>query len=367
MSTEEQKLAEIRLRIDAIDSELQVLLNKRAQCAMDVAKVKLDARKNPNDPVVFYRPEREAQVIRGVIERNTGPLRGDQMAHLIREVMSACLSLEQTLKVAFLGPEGTFTQAAALKQFGGAIETVPCATIDKIFEAVDTDTCRYGLVPIENSTEGAVNRTLDCLANTRLKICGEVELPIRLHLLAQDGVDFSQIEKVCAHQQALAQARIWLDTHLPNVPRVAVSSNGEAASMAEKDSSIAAIAGEIAIKSYAVVALANNIEDLHDNTTRFVVVGAESVAPSGKDKTCLMASARNESGALLKLLAPFSEAGINMTRLISRPSPTETWAYVFFVEFEGHIEDSDIASIVAGLEKSSFTIKHLGSFPEAAF
>lgn len=367
MSTEEQKLGEIRKKIDAIDAQLQSLLNQRAQCAMDVATVKLEARKDPSEPVVFYRPEREAQVIRRVMERNEGPLRAEQVAHLIREVMSACLALEETLNVAFLGPDGTFTQAAALKQFGAAVETVPCASINKIFEAVEDGSCRYGVVPIENSTEGPVNITLDCLANSRLKICGEVELPIHLHLMALRDVDITSVSKVCAHQQALAQARHWLDQNMPNVPRVAVSSNGEAAAMAAKDSSIAAIAGDVAMSSYPLVSLSKNIEDLHDNTTRFVVVSAGEVSGSGKDKTCLMVSARNESGALLTLLQPFSEAGINMTRLISRPSRTETWAYVFFVEFEGHIEDGKIASIIDGLESTAFTIKHLGSYPEAAF
>lgn len=367
MSANEQKLAGIRQQIDAIDKQIHDLLNQRARCAQDVAEVKLAALNDGQDTAVFYRPEREAQVLRAVIERNNGPLPGDQVAHIFREIMSSCLALEEPLRVAYLGPKGTFTQAAARKQFGAAAQAVPYASVDRIFAAVERDECGYGVVPVENSTEGMVNHTLDCLANSKLTICGEVEIPIHLHLLTRKGAAAAGITKICAHQQALAQARHWLDSHYLEVQRVEVASNGEAARMASEHDHIAAVAGDLAVSEYDLAVLERHIQDRQTNTTRFLVVAKQAVPVSGKDKTSIMVSARNEPGALLNLLKPFNDNGINMTRLTSRPSHTENWAYVFFMEFEGHHEDPAIRAILDELEAKAYAIKLLGSFPVAVF
>ncbi len=367
MFSDEQKLAKIRQQIDTLDQQIHTLLNQRAECAMAVAEVKQAAVSEGGTPPVFYRPEREAQVLRSVIDRNEGPLLGDQVAHIFREIMSACLALEKPLDVAFLGPKGTFTQAAAIKQFGHAAITKPYASVDRVFRAVESGECNYGVVPVENSTEGVVNHTLDCFSSSSLTICGELEIPIALHLMIGVNTDLESVSKICAHQQALAQARNWLDNHYPHLERVAVSSNGEAAELAAKDPAIAAIAGDIALDSYNVIAAFKNIEDCNNNTTRFFVISPQLISGSGNDKTCLMVSTRNEPGALFNLLQPFNDAYINLTRLTSRPSRTENWAYVFFIEFEGHESDSVISQIISTLEAKSYAIKSLGSFPKAVF
>lgn len=367
MSADDDKLAAIRQKIDTIDSQIHSLLSQRAACAMDVAKIKLAAVENHAEAAVFYRPEREAQVLRAVIERNDGILPGAAVAHIFREIMSACLALEKPLNVGYLGPKGTFTQAAAFKQFGHAANAIPYSSVDRIFKAVESGECSYGVVPIENSTEGVVNHSLDCLSASPLSICGEVEIPIALHLLAGIDSSVSIPTKICAHQQALAQARQWLDKHYPNIERVAVASNGEAAQMAAAQPDIWAIAGDLAVSEYGLRKVASNIEDRASNTTRFFVISGQRVMPSGRDKTCLMVSARNEPGALFNLLKPFNEHHINMTRLVTRPSRTENWAYAFFMEFEGHQDDSLIAAIIEQLEANSYAIKRLGSFPSAVF
>ena len=362
---EDTRLAAIRQRIDAIDRQLQTLLNDRARCAQAVAEVKQAAAKDAEAPV-FYRPEREAQILRDIIDRNEGPLPGEQVAFIIREIMSACLALEQPLQVAYLGPKGTFSQAAAIKQFGHAARLQPCTGVKQIFAAVETGQCDYGVVAVENSTEGVVNHTLDCLVSSPLTICGELELAIELKLLLAPGAAMSSVKRICAHQQALAQSRNWLASQYPQIEQLAVSSNAEAAAMAQQDTSVAAVAGAIAAEAYGLHCVAANIQDSAANTTRFLVIARQPVPPSGNDKTCLMVSARNEAGALYNLLKPFNDAGINMTCLTSRPSRTENWAYVFFMEFEGHTEQPEVAAIIAELEAHSYAIKNLGSFPVAA-
>lgn len=367
MSADDDKLAVIRSKIDTIDAHIHQLLSERAACAMDVAKIKLAAVDNQAEAAVFYRPEREAQVLRAVIERNDGILPGEAVAHIFREIMSACLALEKPLNVAYLGPKGTFTQAAAFKQFGHAANAMPYSSIDRVFKAVESGECSYGVVPIENSTEGVVNQSLDCLSASPLSICGEVEIPISLHLLASPSAQAKEPEKICAHQQALAQARQWLDRHHPSVERVAVASNGEAAQMAAADTHVWAVAGDLAATEYGLQKRVANIEDRASNSTRFFVISAQRVLASGHDKTCLMVSARNEPGALFNLLKPFNDHQINMTRLVTRPSRTENWAYAFFMEFEGHQDDQLIADIIEQLEAKSYAIKRLGSFPAAVF
>lgn len=363
-------LDQLRQEIDQIDSQIHSLLNQRARCAEQVAHTKLkefEQRHGDADlsKVLFYRPEREAQVLRKVIERNEGPLSGQTVARIFREVMSACLALEKPMEVAYFGPEGTFTQAATIKHFGQAVVGLPQANIASVFAQVESGQCHYGVVPVENSTEGMVSHTLDNFMDSPLKICGEVELRIQLHLLVNETADAAGITSICAHQQALAQARNWLDNNWPGVERIAVASNAEAAIMAQQDSSIAAIAGAIAAEQYGLMKLAENIEDYANNTTRFLIIGQQRVAASGSDKTSLIVEANNKPGALFKLLEPFHTAGVSLTRIDTRPSRTDTWSYVFFIEFEGHQQDALIAAILMELEESSRVLKILGSYPVA--
>lgn len=361
-------LDQVRADIDAIDRDIQALINRRAECAQRVAEIKVSeaqARGESGEDVVYYRPEREAQVLEGIIERNPGPLDGASVAYIFREIMSACLALERPLHVAYLGPEGTFTQAATIKHFGHAAICVPQTTIDTVFSQVQSGECNYGVVPVENSTEGMVSHTLDNFMDSSLKISGEVELRIGHHLLVASHTIGEDITRICAHQQALGQCRNWLDQHWPNVEREAVSSNGEAARMAAETPGVAAVAGDMAAELYQLQTLASHIEDYADNTTRFLIIGREEVQPSGHDKTSIIVSSRNKPGALFTLLEPFRRGNVSLTRIDTRPSRTEKWAYVFFIEFEGHIKDKNIATIVAELEEQSIMLKPLGSYPQA--
>lgn len=351
----------LRNQIDELDQQLQDLLNERATLAHKVAEVKTATDPNP----VFYRPEREAQVLRRVKERNQGPLDGETMARFFREVMSACLALEQRMKVAFLGPEGTFTQQAALKHFGHAVESLPLGAIDEVFREVESGAANYGVVPVENSTEGVVNHTLDTFMTSSLKICGEVELRIHHHLLAGEHTRQDKVTRVYSHQQTLAQCRQWLDAHMPGVERIAVSSNAEAARRLKDEWNALAIAGEMAEELYDLTAVQRNIEDRPDNTTRFIIIGRQDTPASGCDKTSLMISGKNRPGLLFEVLSPFRDQGINLTRLESRPSRTANWSYVFFVDCEGHKEDATLQTVLDKLEAAGNTIKLLGSYPKA--
>jgi chorismate mutase/prephenate dehydratase len=353
-------LQPIRRRIDELDIEIQRLINERAKAAQAVAKAKLDWDENTH----FYRPEREAEVLRRVKARNEGPLGDEEMARLFREIMSACLALEQPLNIAFLGPEGTFTQAAALKHFGHSVRTQSQATIPEVFQEVESGSCHYGVVPVENSTEGVISHTLDMFLSSPLSICGEVTLRINHHLLSKQG-SLKQVQTVYSHQQSLAQCRGWLDRHVPGAARVAVGSNAEAARRAAAESGCAAIAGETAAEIYGLSALARNIEDEPGNTTRFLVVGHQSVAPSGDDKTSLLLSTRNEAGGLYRLLEPLAQHGISMTRIESRPSRRGVWDYVFFVDIVGHQSDGGIAPSLEVLRRVAGMYRVLGSYPRA--
>lgn len=374
MSDSSSELERIRGEIDRIDLELQRLLNQRAQCAAQVAEVKkrelahlgADVQESAATGLSFYRPEREAQVLRRVMERNTGPLPAQEVAHIFREIMSACLALEKPMTIAFLGPEGTFTQAAAIKHFGRAVLSRPLATIDAVFDEVECGDADYGVVPVENSTEGMVTHTLDNFIKSNLKICGEVELSIRLHLLGASGCELSAVKRICAHQQALAQCRGWLDKNWPHIERVPTSSNGEAARCAAADVTTVAVAGDMARETYDLVKLASNIQDFANNTTRFLVVGREQVRPSGKDKTSIIVSTHNKPGALFRLLEPFQREQLMLTRIDTRPSHSETWTYLFFVEFEGHQEQQRVAAVLRELEEQTVMLKILGSYPQAA-
>ncbi len=358
-SSSGDRLHDLREQIDRIDEKLQELISERAGCAQDIAKIKQqDGDSN------FYKPEREVDVLRRVIARNRGPLVGEEMARLFREIMSACLALEMPMKIAFLGPEGTFTQAAALKHFGHSVTTLPLGGIADVFREVESGAAQFGVVPIENSTEGVINHTLDMFMGSPLRICGEVELRIHHHLLGK-GKSLKGVKRVLSHQQSLAQCREWLDANLPSVERVAVASNAEAARMASRDAKVLAIAGSSAAEIYGLRTLVSNIEDEPDNTTRFLIVGRLDPQPSGEDKTSLLISAPNRSGSLIGLLEPFSRHGINMTRIESRPSRRGLWEYVFFVDVDGHMQEEAVRQALADLEKGSSFIKWLGSYPKA--
>lgn len=359
--SDESKLADLRAQIDGIDRQIQDLINQRAACAQKVAEVKQAAADGKE--VQYYRPEREAQVLRAVMERNAGPLPNEDMGKLFREIMSCCLALEKPLSVAFLGPEGTFTHAAALKHFGHFVTAQPLAAIDEVFREVASGQAKYGVVPVENSTEGMVNHTLDSFVDSPLYISGEVKLRIHHHLLSAGTLPVDQIKRVYAHQQSLAQCRKWLDSHCPQIERVAVGSNGEAARLAAEEQGVAAIAGDMAAERYQLQKLAENIEDRPDNTTRFLVIGADVVPPSGEDKTSLLVSVKNKPGALYHVLEPFHRHDVSLTRLETRPSSSGTWAYVFYIDFEGHIEDERVKAVISEISPDAVEIKHLGSYP----
>jgi chorismate mutase/prephenate dehydratase len=352
-------LEELRKRIDVLDEQIQRLINERAACASEVADVKLAEDGDTH----FYRPEREVAILRRVSERNTGPMPAEEMVRLFREIMSACLALEKPLTIAYLGPEGTFTQAAALKQFGHSVNTLAMDGIDDVFREVEAGTADYGVVPVENSTEGVVRHTLDLFQLSHLHICGEVQLRIHHHLLVKDP-DVA-ITRVLAHQQALAQCHAWLETNLPHAEHVAVASNAEAARLVSTEPGAAAIASENAADLYGLAVKTRNIEDEPDNTTRFLVIGKQAALPSGNDLTSLLISIRNKPGVLYTMLEHIARHGVSMTRIESRPSRKGVWDYVFFIDVEGHREDAPVAAVLEALEKETFAIKVLGSYPRA--
>ena len=366
MSKLEQQLKLLRDEIDGIDQQVLKLVSQRAVCAQRVAEAKQQFSDTEQD-AVFYRPEREAQVLRRIMERNEGPLGDEEVARIFRQVMSSCLALEQPMHIAFLGPQGTFTQAAAIKHFGGSVISVPLASIDEVFREVESGAAHYGVVPIENSTEGMVHHTLDMFRQSELKICGEVELRIHQQLLAAEGVDLDDVSRIYSHQQSLAQCRRWLDARYPGVERVAVSSNAEAARRAaeEKDANVVAIAGDMAAELYDLNVVVDSIEDQPDNTTRFLVVGHQLSGPSGKDKTSMLVAAREKPGALYQLLEPFHRYGISLTRLETRPSGVATWGYIFYIDCEGHYSDDKLQAVMKELADEAIELKLLGSFPQA--
>jgi chorismate mutase/prephenate dehydratase len=355
-------LGNIRDSIDSIDARIHALLNERARFAQLVGISKATSGK----AVDFYRPEREAEVLRMALRRNQGPLRDEEIARLFREIMSACLAQQEPLKVAFLGPEGTFTQAAVLKHFGSSVRALPLPAIDEVFHEVEGGIADFGVVPIENSSEGTVNHTLDMFLSSALKICGEVELRIN-HSLMGKMSHIDAVKRVCAHSQALAQCRGWLDDQLPDVERVGVSSNAEGARRARDERGTAAIASRAAAEIYGLNLLANEIEDRQDNTTRFLVVGRKLFSASGVDRTTLLVSGADtdDSGALFRLLEPLAEHRVNMTRIESRPSRKRKWDYVFFIDVEGHVSDPPVAKALAALEERASLFKVLGSYPRA--
>jgi len=353
------ELLNLRDQIDELDKKIQQLISERARIAEKVA-----IAKQQTDDSVFYRAEREAQVLRRVMERNDGPLSDEEIARLFREIMSSCLALEQVMSIAFLGPEGTFTQAAALKHFGHSIKTVPFNSIADVFREVEAGAVSYGVVPVENSTEGVINHTLDEFMSSSLNICGEVILRIHHNLLSNEE-DLSQVKKIYSHQQSLGQCRRWLDANMPQVELVDVSSNATAAKMASVEKNVAAIAGETAAEIYQLNTLVPNIEDEPDNTTRFLIIGKRETPESGEDKTSLLISTPNKTGALLGILQPFARHNISMNRIESRPSGRGTWNYVFFVDIDGHVNNEQVKQALTELEQVTTMVNVLGSFPKA--
>ena len=358
-----QDLAEIRKRINDIDERLQSLINERATIAKEVGV----AKGNLGSAVDYYRPEREAEVLRAVLERNEGPMRNEEMLRLFREIMSACLAQQEPLKIGFLGPEGTFTQTAVSKHFGHSVRALPFHSIDEVFQEVESGAADFGVVPIENSTEGSVNNTLDMFLTSPLKIAGEIELKIEQHLMS-NVAGLENIERICAHEQSLAQCRGWLREFLPHVELIGMSSNAAGARRARDEVGTAAIGPEVAADVYELKVMVNNTEDHPDNATRFLVIGRDLLAASGRDKTTVLVSTENtlgNAGVLHDLLQPFAEHGINMTRIESRPSRRKNWDYVFFIDIEGHAEESPVSNALTKLEANSSLFRVLGAYPKA--
>ncbi len=358
--SEQDKLLGIRDRIDEIDQQIQTLINQRAECAQQVAEIKIRAGETEH----FYRPEREAQVLMEIKKRNTGPLSNDAMAHLFREIMSSCLALEKPIKVAFLGPAGTYNHMASSKHFGSFVDQHPVDNIEDIFRSVETGEAHFGVAPIENSTEGVVSHTLDLLINSSLVICGEVDLRIR-HNLITNETDLKNIKRVYSHQQSLAQCRRWLDQNIPDAEHFAVRSNAEAVRIVKDEKNAAAIAGTMASEIYEVPVLCAEIEDEPDNTTRFIVIGRDQVPPSGNDRTSLLVTTGNKAGALHKLLQPLAQRNIGMSKIESRPSRQAVWEYVFFIDIDGHKDDPAVAEALSEIEHETAMIRVLGSYPKA--
>ncbi|CAH9018391.1 prephenate dehydratase [Candidatus Nitrosacidococcus sp. I8] len=362
MDGNQLQLQKIRAEIDIIDEQIQKLISDRAKLACKTAQLK----KSLDMDASCFRPEREADILRRVISRNQGPLGGKEMARLFREIMSACLALETPLTVSYLGPEGTFTEAAVLKHFGLSVNARSVTGISDIFRNVEEGLAHYGVVPVENSIEGAITHTLDEFFNTSLQICGEVELAIHHHLLSSNSA-IANIDRVYAHPQALAQCRKWLDTHLEaSCERIPVNSNGEAAQRAVNELNCAAIAGERAQKIYNLQCLASYIEDNPRNTTRFLIIGTQKITSSGNDKTSLLISGPNQPGLLYSLLRPLAENQISMTHLESRPSRCgQLWEYTFFIDLEGHQDSPSMVDALSELKKQASFFKLLGSYPKA--
>jgi len=356
-------IAALRAQIDAVDREMLALVNRRAQYARRIGELKQGAP--------AYRPEREAEILRRMDAENPGPLPGERVSGIFREVISACRGMEQEISAAFLGPQGTFSEQAVLKHFGRAVKAVPLASIDEVFRRAESGEAAFAVVPVENSTEGAVGRTLDLLVSTPLTICGEVELRVQQNLMMKadaGAADPRSVKRVYSHAQSLAQCHGWLAQNLPNAERIPVASNAEAARLAASEPGTAAIAGEMAAERFGLAIFARSIEDDPNNTTRFLVLGKISAAPTGRDRTSLVMSAENKPGAVHALLTPLAANAVSMSRIESRPSRaarSSLWEYLFFIDVQGHQADPRVASALAELARNAPFLKVLGSYPAA--
>jgi chorismate mutase / prephenate dehydratase len=347
----------LRAAIDRIDGELVAALNRRAELARSIGEAK--------GGKAAYRPERESEILRRVTA-GKGALGADRLAAIFREVISACRGLEEAIRVSYLGPEGTFSEQAVRKHFGSGVEALAEASVDDAFRRCESGAAQFTVVPVENSTEGAVGRTLDLLLLTPLRICGEIELRVQQNLLSKDA-DVSALKRVYSHAQSLAQCNGWLAKNLPGIERIPVASNAEAARRAGEEAGAAAIAGEAAAGRYKLNVLGRAIEDDPTNTTRFLVLGKLHAAPTGKDRTSLVMSAENKPGAVHALLSPLAAHNVSMTRIESRPSRARSslWEYVFFIDVEGHEQDERVAKAVELLKSKAPFLKILGSYPVA--
>ncbi|MGE5639463.1 MAG: prephenate dehydratase [Clostridia bacterium] len=352
-----EDLEKLRAEIDRIDDEIASALQRRAGVVQKVGELK--------GGTAAYRPDRETQILRRV-SASPGNLSGEKVSAIFREIISACRSLEEAIRVSYLGPEGTFSEQAVRKHFGRAVEAVSEASVDDAFRRCESGAAQFTVVPVENSTEGAVGRTLDLLLLTPLSICAEIELRVHQNLLSKDK-DLSSVKKIYSHAQSLAQCNGWLAKNLPRAERVPVASNAEAARLASLEPGCAAIAGEAAGERYGLAALARSIEDDPTNTTRFLVLGKTQAAATGRDRTSLVMSAENKPGAVHALLSPLAEQGVSMSRIESRPSRARSslWEYVFFIDVEGHQNDPAVSKAISGLRKKAPFFKILGSYPMA--
>ncbi|HEY3051046.1 MAG TPA: prephenate dehydratase [Gaiellaceae bacterium] len=347
-----------RSRINDLDKELLDLLNQRAEAALQVGDLK--RRKD----LPYYVPEREAEVVERIVHLNRGPLPAESARAVWREIISACRAIERPLLVGYLGPEGTFTHQAAVQRFGQSATLLPARTTADVFDDVERDRVEYGVVPVENSTEGAVNITLDRLIDSEAVICGELRLDVAQHLLTR-ATELGLIKRVCSHPQGIAQCRQWLAEHLPDVSLEETTSTAFAAGEAARDSSVAAIASELAAELNGVPILRRRIEDNPNNSTRFLVIGRRVASATGHDKTSILFSMRNEPGALVGALEPFRTFGLNLTKIESRPTKRRPWEYVMFVDVEGHRETPAVADALAEIQKRTVFFKILGSYPAA--
>ncbi len=353
-------LEEVRAQIDALDARIQALISDRARLAQAVR----ESKGSPGHAVDYYRPEREAEVLRAVQERNEGPISDTEMLRLFREIMSVCLAQQEPLKIAYLGPEGTFTQQAVNRHFGHSVRALGMAGIDDVFQQVENSEADFGVVPVENSNQGIVSHTLDRFVDSELKICGEIQMAVHHNLLTQ-AHSLAGIERVYSHQQSLAQCKGWIRQHLPAVECIPVSSNAEAARRVRNAPDSAAISSQSAAEIYGLPVLFTCVEDQPDNATRFLVVGRQLLAPSGDDKTSLLLAGAEGPGALHSLLDPLARHSLNMTRIESRPSSAAAWSYIFFIDVEGHAETEPLKSALREMQNLSSLTRVLGSYPKA--
>ena len=355
--SKKKELDSIRKKIDELDAELLQMLNQRSSLAIEAGENKKEE--------LIYKPEREAYILRQLKKINTGPLSDQQIVNIFKEIISSCRAQEKEIDIAFLGPEGTYSDSAVKENFGSSINKTASDTIEEVFKAVSERKSDYGIVPIQNSSEGPINVTLDCLSDFNLNICGEIEMLIHHSLMGLNQALPKKGFEIHAHEQTLAQCKNWLDAYCPDVNRVSVSSNAQAAKNAKKNSEIFAIAGALAAGKYGLEIIKRNIEDYSNNTTRFISIGLQEVASTGKDKTSLLVTTKNESGALYNLLKPIQKNGLNLTHITYRPSKVDKWNYSFFFDFEGHKDDKKVKSLLEELNSTDAEIKLLGSYPKA--
>ena len=354
------KMLKLRDRIDQVDGRILKLIQQRASLAKAIGELKIQ---DPNKQS-FYRPDREAKIIRQVLQSNEGGLiKNQQLKYIYKELISACLALEESLKIAYLGPEGTHSESAVIGHFGSSVQRDPRASIDDVFKQLSTGQCNYGVVPVENSSEGVVNPTLNCLADGDVTICGETYLSIHHYLASGNTKDFRKAKQIASHPQALGQCTKWIETNLPGIKRRMVSSTAEAAMLASKDATTLCIAGKLAVEKYKLHTHVKNIEDFSENRTRFLIIGKDPVERTGADKTSFLIQTTNRPGALLELLKPFNKMNINLHRIETRPSRKSVDTHNFFIDCDGHIEDKNIKLAINAIKQAGAFVRVLGSYP----